>query len=68
MSKGVNKLPGNKKYDARKSGERITFNVREDIASLNADKEIKKGWKEKSELPHAKALRLPASLTMLNFT
>ncbi|AGO60780.1 MULTISPECIES: hypothetical protein [Ferroplasma] len=45
MSKIINQRLGNKKSDTGKSGKRITFNVREDLASLDADKEIKKGWK-----------------------
>ena len=49
MSKSINKHPGNKKYDTGKNGKRITFDVREDLASLDVDKEIKKGWKEKSK-------------------
>jgi len=49
MSKIINQRQGNKKYNARKSGKRITFNVREDFASLDADKEIKKGWTEISK-------------------
>ena len=49
MSKIINQHPGNKKYDTGKSGKRIRFNATEDLATLDADKEIKKGWKEKSK-------------------
>jgi hypothetical protein len=45
MSKIINKHPGNKKYNAGKGRKRITFNVKEDFATLDADKEIKKVWK-----------------------
>ena len=45
MSKIINKHPENKKYNAGEGRKRITFNVREDLATLDADKEIKKLWK-----------------------
>ena len=49
ISKIINQRLRNKKADARKSGKRIVFNVREDLASLNADNEIRKGWEESSK-------------------
>ncbi len=49
MSKIINQRLRNKKVDARKSGKRIVFRVREDLASLDADSEIRKGWKGSSK-------------------
>lgn len=49
MSKIINQRLRNKKNDAGKSGKRITFKVREDLASLDADNEIRNGWGERSE-------------------
>ncbi|MDS0257509.1 hypothetical protein ApAK_07505 [Thermoplasmatales archaeon AK] len=37
------------KADASKSGKRIVFRVREDLASLDADNEIRKGWEKSSK-------------------
>jgi hypothetical protein len=42
MSKIINQWL--RKSDAMKSRKRIMFKVREDLASLDADKEIRKGW------------------------
>ena len=49
ISKIINQSLRNKKADARKSGKRIVFKVREDLASLNADNEIRKGWEGSSK-------------------
>ena len=49
MSKIINQRLRNKKVDARKSAKRIVFRVREDLASLDADSEIRKGWKGSSK-------------------
>ena len=49
ISKIINQRFRNKKADARKSGKRIMFKVREDLASLDADNEIIKGWEESSK-------------------
>ena len=49
ISKIINQRLRNKKTDARKSGKRIVFKVREDLASLDADNEIRKGWGEGSK-------------------
>ena len=47
MSKIINQRL--RKSDAGKGGKRIVFKVREDLASLDADKEIKKGWEGSSK-------------------
>jgi hypothetical protein len=49
ISKIINQRLRNKKADARKSGKRIVFKVREDLASLNVDNEIRKGWEGSSK-------------------
>ncbi|MCL4349969.1 MAG: hypothetical protein M1414_06810 [Candidatus Thermoplasmatota archaeon] len=49
MSMIINQRLRNKKNDARKSGKRITFKVRENLSSLDADIEIRKGWGESSK-------------------
>jgi hypothetical protein len=49
MSMIINQRLRNKKNDARKSGKRITFKVRENLSSLDADIEIRKGWEESSK-------------------
>ncbi|MCL5783692.1 MAG: hypothetical protein M1476_07280 [Candidatus Thermoplasmatota archaeon] len=49
MSKIINQRLRNKKVDARKSAKRIVFRVREDLASLDADSEIRKGWEGSSK-------------------
>ena len=49
ISKIINQRLRNKKADARKGGKRIMFKIREDLASLNADNEIRKGWEESSK-------------------
>ena len=49
ISKIINQRLRNKKADARKGGKRIMFKIREDLASLNADNEIRTGWEESSK-------------------
>ena len=49
ISKIINQRLRCKKAEARKSRKRIAFKVREDLASLNADNEIRKGWEESSK-------------------
>ncbi|HLH85668.1 MAG TPA: hypothetical protein VKU79_02255 [Thermoplasmataceae archaeon] len=49
ISKIINQRLRNKKADASKSGKRIVFRVREDLASLDADNEIRKGWEKSSK-------------------
>jgi hypothetical protein len=44
MSKIINQRLRISKGDARRSGKRITFRAREDLASLDADNEIRKSW------------------------
>ena len=44
MSKIINQRLRSRKSDAGKSGKRIVFKVREDLALLDADNEIRKGW------------------------
>lgn len=44
MSKIINQRLRNKKTDDRKSGKRITFRAKDELASLDADNEIRKGW------------------------
>ncbi|MCL4328401.1 MAG: hypothetical protein M1151_05785, partial [Candidatus Thermoplasmatota archaeon] len=49
MSKIINQRLRNKKTDARKRGHRITFKAQENLSSLDADNEIRKGWEESSK-------------------
>ncbi len=44
MSKIINQRLRSRKSDAGKSGKRIVFKVREDLALLDADNEIRKSW------------------------
>ena len=49
MSKIINQRLRNKKNDARKREKRITFKAKENLSSLDADIEIRKGWEESSK-------------------
>ncbi len=49
MSKIIKQRFRNRKSDARKGEKRIVFSGREDLATLDADKEIRKGWKRGSK-------------------
>ncbi len=49
MSKIINQRLRSRKSDAGKSGKRIVFKVREDLALLDADNEIRKGWEGSSK-------------------
>jgi len=49
MSKIINQLLRNKKTEARKSEKRIAFKVREDLALLDADSEMRKAWEGSSK-------------------
>ena len=49
MSKVINQRLRNKITGSRKSGKRITFKIREDLATLDADNEIRKGWEGNSK-------------------
>ena len=49
MSKIINQRLRSRKSDAGKSGKRIVFKVREDLALLDADSEIRKGWEGNSK-------------------
>ena len=49
MSKIINQRLRNKKNDARQRGKRITFKAKENLSSLDADSEIRKGWEESSK-------------------
>ncbi len=46
ISRIINQRLRNKNSNTEKDRKRITFKVREDLANLDADKEIKKGWKK----------------------
>jgi hypothetical protein len=49
MSKIINQRLRSRKSDAGKSGKRIVFKVREDLALLDADNEIRKSWEGSSK-------------------
>jgi hypothetical protein len=49
MSKIINQRLRSRKSDAGKSGKRIVFKVREDLALLDADNEIRKSWEGNSK-------------------
>jgi len=46
ISKIINQRLKNKNSNTEKYRKLITFKVRDDLAILDADKEIKKGWKK----------------------
>jgi hypothetical protein len=46
MSKIINQRLRKRMNSTEKRRRRITFNAREDLSSLDADSEIKKGWEE----------------------
>lgn len=48
ISKIINQRLGNRKAETKRKGNRIVFKVREDLAQLDADKEIRKGWEGSS--------------------
>jgi len=49
ISRIINQHLKNKNFDTEKYRKRIAFKVREDLAILDADKEIKKGWKVRNK-------------------
>lgn len=49
ISKIINQRLRNKKTDARKRRHRITFKAQNNLSLLDADNEIRKGWKESSK-------------------
>lgn len=49
MSKIINQRLSRRKTETKKRGSRIVFKVREDLAVLDADKEIRKGWEGSSK-------------------
>ncbi len=49
ISKIINQRLRNKKPDAGKRGKRITFRVKNNLSSLDADREIGNGWEESSK-------------------
>ncbi|EQD80681.1 hypothetical protein B1A_00636 [mine drainage metagenome] len=52
MSRIINQRLRKKTTEGGKRGERIQFKVREDLASLDADSEIRKGWKGSNNENH----------------
>lgn len=49
MSKIINLRLRERSTKVRKSGKRVTFKAIEEFASLDADKEIRKGWEGSSK-------------------
>lgn len=49
MSKIINQRLRKKKLETKKTGKRIMFKVRENLASLDADSEIRKAWESNSK-------------------
>ena len=49
MSKIINQRLRKRMNTTGKRKRRITFNVKENLSSLDADSEIRKGWEERSK-------------------
>ncbi len=49
MSKIINQRLSKRKPGAKKRGNRVVFKVRGDLALLDVDKEIRKGWEGRSK-------------------
>ena len=49
LSRIINQRLRSRINSTGKPRERITFRVKENLSSLDADKEIRKGWKESTE-------------------
>ena len=49
MSKIINQRLSKRKAETKKRNNRIVFKVRGDLALLDADKEIRKGWEGSSK-------------------
>lgn len=49
MSKIINQRLSKRKPETKKRDNRIVFKVRRDLALLDADKEIRKGWEGRSK-------------------
>lgn len=49
LSKIINQRLRNKKVASRAGRKRVTFKAKEELASLDADNEIRKGWEGRNE-------------------